>query len=204
MHAAAPAAARSQKPTTTFRDEFNGNGDLAAGWQWVIGRRPSTRQSDGRLTLTTTDGEPTSAVRPIMTSSFVAETAVDVKRLASGTLAGLALYGDRANHLALVTDGTKIQLLSQRRGEPSVVAEAPAPTSNLIRLRLASVEGDRFRFAVNSDGAWTEFAKEIDGSFLPPWDRAVRTGVYVSGAKSATGSFDYFAFTPEDAKLFAK
>jgi xylan 1,4-beta-xylosidase len=57
---------------------------------------------------------------------------------------------------------------------------------------------------VNASGKWTELASETDGSFLPPWDRGVRTGVYLSGAKGTTAAFDFFKFTPDDAKLFEK
>jgi len=52
-------------------------------------------------------------------------------------------------------------------------------------------------------GKWKELAGETDGSFLPPWDRGVRTGMYVAGAKGAAGTFEYFASTPDDGKLFA-
>jgi hypothetical protein len=32
----------------------------------------------------------------------------------------------------------------------------------------------------------------IDGSFLPPWDRAVRAGIVAKGADGTTGVFDNF------------
>lgn len=201
--AAAPAAARLQKPVTSFREDFGGQGELEPGWQWIIGRRPATRISDGRLTLTVAD-EPASTVQSITVPSFVAETAVDTKRLADGAFAGLVVYGDRVNHLALVTDGKKIQAWSLRRNERTTVAETTAAPGAAIRLRVAAVDGSRFRFAVQgSDGKWVELAGETDGSFLPPWDRGVRAGVYVAGSKGATGSFDYFVSTPDDGKLFA-
>lgn len=201
--AAGPAAARMQKDVTSFRDDFSGRGELGAGWQWIIGRRPATRISDGRLTLTVEE-EPASAVRSITVPSFVAETAVDAKGLASGAFAGLVVYGDRVNQLALVTDGQTVQVWSQRRNERTTVAEAKTSGGAAIRLRVACVDGNRFRFAVQgSGGKWTELASETDGSFLPPWDRGVRTGVYVSGPKQAAGSFDYFVSTPDDGKLFA-
>ncbi|MSU49046.1 MAG: hypothetical protein EXS37_08180 [Opitutus sp.] len=133
-----------QRDVTVVRDDFNGSGELGSGWQWMIGRKPVSRIADGRLILEV--GETAAvAVQSITAPSFVAETAVEVARISTGTFAGLAVYGDRVNHLALVTDG----------------------------------------------------------SFLPPWDRGVRTGLYVAGSAGATASFDYFSSIPDDGKLFA-
>lgn len=202
--AKAPAAARLQRDITTFRDDFSGSGALPPGWQWPVGRRPEARLSGGMLKLTATT-EPASAVRSITVPSFVIETAVETRALVNGAFGGLVVYGDRANHLALVTDGTSIQVWSRRKGERTVVAESPTSARSSLRLRIACTDGNRFRFAVhNSEGAWTELAAETDGSFLPPWDRGVRTGVYVSGnGGPAAMSFDYFTSIPGDTKLLA-
>lgn len=201
--AAAPAAARTQKDVTSFRDDFNGSGQLAPGWQYILGRKPESKLAGGKLTLTAGE-DGASSVQSIMVPSFVAETAVDVKQLSSGAFAGVVVYGDRVNQISLVTDGKKIQLWSQRRGERTTVAETAAQAgATSIKLRIASLDGGRFRFAVQgAGGKWTEIAVETDGSFLPPWDRGVRAGVYVSGAAGTTGSFDYFSLTPDDSKLF--
>jgi hypothetical protein len=96
---------------------------------------------------------------------------------------------------------------NQRRGQRTTVAETAATVAggSTIKLRIACVGGDRFRFAIqNANGTWQELAGETDGAFLPPWDRGLRTGVYVAGPNGASASFDYFAATPGDEKLFAK
>lgn len=199
-----PAAARSQQDLTRFRDDFNGRGDLPSGWQWPVGPKPATALAGGSLTLTVTDG-PAAVVQSIVVPSFVAETAVEAGRLSGGAFGGLAIYGDRVNHLALVTDGKKTQVWSQRRGERSVVAERATPPGASIRLRIACLDGNRFRFAVqDGGGGWVEIAGETDGSFLPPWDRGVRAGVYVAGPGGATCTWAYFSSTPDDGKLFAR
>jgi xylan 1,4-beta-xylosidase len=198
--AAAPAAARSQQDLSQFREEFATTGVLPSGWQWPIGRQPTARVSDGHLTLTATE-EPATAVRSITVPTFTAETSVDVRRLTNSAHAGLVVYGDRMNHLALVTDGKTVELWSQRKGERTIVAKTDAAAGGAVRLRVACIGGNKFRFAVQGSGAaWKEFAAETDGSFLPPWDRGVRTGVYVTG-KDAAGSFDYFASAAGDGKL---
>jgi xylan 1,4-beta-xylosidase len=201
--ALAPAAARAQDDLSGFKEDFAGSGALPSGWQWPLGRKPAARISDGMLTLTSTE-EPATAVRSITVPSFVAETAVDSGRLGKGAFAGLVVFGDRMNHLALVTDGKTVQVWSQRKGERTTVAQAGALPGAAIRLRVACSNGDKFRFAVQEkEGAWKEFSGETDGSFLPPWDRGVRTGVYVAGGDHAAGSFDYFISTPGEGKLFA-
>lgn len=204
VNANAPAVASPQKDITKIRDDFSGKA-LMAGYQWPIGHMPQSRMENGALVLTATDG-PATAVQSITVASFVSETAVQTAKLSGGAFAGLVVFGDQANHLALVTDGKTIQVWNQRRGQKTMVAETPAVGgAKAIKLRVACVGGNRFRFAVEGKGgAWQELAGETDGSYLPPWDRGLRTGVYVAGASGASGAFDYFAATPGDEKLFAQ
>lgn len=202
--AAAPAEAKSQADVTRFRDDFSGPAGFPPGWQWPIAGRPESRQADGRLTLTARGG-PATAVQSIMVPSFVVETAVEPGRLANGAFAGLVVFGDKVNHLSLLTDGKTVQVWNQRRGERVTVAQTPAPEGAAVRLRIACIDGSLFRFAVQAkDGAWRELAGETDGSFLPPWDRGLRAGLYVAGNDGAAGSFDYFSSMPDDGKLFQR
>ncbi|MBI5691509.1 MAG: family 43 glycosylhydrolase [Verrucomicrobia bacterium] len=201
--AAAPGPVPAQTDLSQFRDEFTG-GSLAPGWQWPIGRKPRATLAGGSLTLTVEDG-PATAAQSITVPSFVAETAVERASLGAGVWGGLAVYGDRANSLSLVTDGQRVQVRSQRRGEQATVADAAAAAGATIRLRIASIDGNRFRFAVqDARGGWIELGGETDGSFLPPWDRGVRAGVVVSGNPGAKAAFAYFASSPDDGKLFVK
>jgi beta-xylosidase len=204
VRALAPAVAQPQRDGTRLREEFDGAGPLAAGWHWPIGRKPGATVTGGALTLTVEEG-PAAVVRSIAVPSFVAETVIEVREFTPGSEGGLAVYGDRSNLLTLVTDGKKIQVWSQRRGERTLVAEAPASAGPTIGLRLAGIDGQRFRFAARgADGAWTEIAAETDGSFLPPWDRGVRVGLIAAGPKGTACTFAYFASTPDDGKLFAR
>ena len=123
----------------------------------------------------------------------------------------VASVEDRGNFKAITIagaiDGKKIHLWSEQKGQRTKVAESDTfggGANGMIRLRVACIDGNRFRFAVQGTGGkWTELAGETDGSFLPPWDRGVRTGVYVAGAAGAKASFDYFSATPGDEKFFA-
>jgi beta-xylosidase len=209
VRTAGPRAFSAQTDTTLVHDDFDHDGELGVGWQWPIGRKPAAHVAGGALTLAAGAGLSgvalTSAVRSITVPPFVAETALDPKRIAAGVSAGLVIYGDRANHLALLTDCKTAQVWSQQRGQATKVAEAPVASAAPVRLRIACLDGNRFRFAIQDErGAWREIAGESDGSFLPPWDRGVRTGLGVSGPAGASASFDYFAATPGEEKLFAK
>jgi beta-xylosidase len=204
VHAAGPRAATAQADTTLVRDDFDRDGELGVGWQWLIGSKPAAHVAGGALTLTAGAGL-SSTVRSITVPTFVSETALDPKRIAAGASAGLVIYGDRANHIALLTDGRTAQVWSQQRGQAVKVAEAPVASAAPVRLRIACLDGNRFQFAIQDErGAWKEIGDNTDGSFLPPWDRGVRTGLGVSGPAGATASFDYFSATPGDENLFAK
>ncbi len=201
--AAAPRAARAQQDATRFREDFAQAGELAPGWQWPIGPRPAARVADGALVLTAGD-EAATTVRSISVLTFVAETSVDVRGLPADGFAGLAIYGDRANEIDLMTDGRRVQVLSRKRQLRSTVAEVNVATSGAVALRLVGIDGNKFRFAVRAaDGQWREVGDATDGSFLPPWDRGVRVGLSVAGPKSAQARFDYFALAPGE-DLFAR
>ena len=202
-HASGPKAATAQKDITHVRDDFNGSGELAAGWQWIVGRKPNARLEGGALRLEASEASA-ATVQSITVPSFVSETAVETKTLGKGASAGLVIYGDRANQLSLVTDGKTVQVWSEQKSQRTKVMETAAQAGATIRLRIACIDGNRFRFAVQgAGGKWQELAGETDGSFLPPWDRGVRTGVAVNGAAGASARFDYFSATPGDEKLFA-
>ena len=199
--ALAPAAATRQVDRTAWRTDFDRAGEFAPGWQWPVGRQPAMRTAEGALTLTASE-EPAVAMRSITVADFTVETATAPARLQGGAWAGLAVYGDRANHLACVTDGRKVQVWQVRRGQRTVLAEQPVtvPAGGWLQLRLRCVGGDRFEFSQRAgEGAWTALAAGTEGGYLPPWDRGLRTGLYVGGPAGAAGSFDYYASTPEPA-----
>ena len=54
--------------------------------------------------------------------------------------------------------------------------------------------GKDIHFYYSTDGNYFVLLNEtdIDGSFLPPWDRAVRTGIVAKGEKNTSAVFDSF------------
>jgi xylan 1,4-beta-xylosidase len=72
-----------------------------------------------------------------------------------------------------------------------------------VHLRMEVRDGRRYQFSFSADGRkWTPVGQkgvgesagppEIDGDYLPPWDRAVRAGLFVMGEPGASASFDSF------------
>ncbi|MBA3761857.1 MAG: hypothetical protein H0X04_00750 [Chthoniobacterales bacterium] len=43
---------------------------------------------------------------------------------------------------------------------------------------------------------WKEVGEEIDGGYLPPWDRGVRIALVAGGAKGASGRFGFLRVEP--------
>jgi hypothetical protein len=55
-------------------------------------------------------------------------------------------------------------------------------------------DGRHYQFSWSTDSkTWTPAPPEIDGDYLPPWDRAVRAGLFVMGEPGASGRFDGFS-----------
>lgn len=189
----APAAADQ----TVFHDGFDGP-ELAAGWQWLNGPRPPVKIQDGRITLTSA-AEPTGLAQSIRSPSFVTETSVDIPSLGTGAMAGLVVYGDRANNLHFATNGSRVQIWSHQRSKRTDLADVNIEGGRMVALRISCQDGNRFRFAVQQrNRSWREIGVETDGAYLPPWDRGVRVGLMVTGPASVRGSFDYFTVIPDN------
>lgn len=200
--AAAPEGATAQAHTTAVRDDFDGS-NLALGWQWMIGSRQVAKLGGGQLTITTSD-EPAGVAQSFRTPTFVVETSVGGLPGKSGQFAGLVVYGDRANGIHFLTDGKSAQVWVYRRKEKTIVAEVPIKAGPRVALRIACVGDSRFRFAVQGvDGRWKEVGAETDGAHLPPWDRALRVGLGVTGEKGTQANFGHFYLTPGQSELLA-
>lgn len=190
-----------RRAPTTFSDEFNG-ASLATGWQWPQGNRPQTSVSGGLLTLTPTANraaDPTGAVlaRSTNTGNYVAVTSLDLSGLAAGTGAGLAVFGDPENSLGIRIKGTALELWRREKNDEQVLHSEPAPAGNTLYLRMTAREGHLFRFSAGTDGSnWTDVGNEVNGDFLPPWDRGVRVALTAGGAPGASARFDALTITP--------
>jgi beta-xylosidase len=202
--AASPASAGERNSEYDFFDDFKSPA-LMAGWQWPQANRPAvaiTPAGGGRLLLSPSAGQksdPIGAViaRSTTTGDYTAATAINTRGMKARSLAGIAAYGDGENALGLSVGDGKAALWRREKNDHKVVASVDAPNAPVLHLRMTAAGGNRFRFALSPDGRrWTDVGEELDGSFLPPWDRGVRVALTSGGSPQASGAFDYLRITP--------
>ncbi|WP_225411199.1 family 43 glycosylhydrolase [Stigmatella hybrida] len=192
------------KPVAFF-DDFTTE-TLAQGWQWPKSRAPGIALSGGVLTLSppaAQAGDVLGATLARSTNSghYTAEAVLDVTGLPQEASAGLAASGDPENALGIALHAGQVALW-KRQGNKHEVDASTAVTAPVaggkLRLRMTAQEGHRYRFAVSGDGAtWTNVGGELEGDYLPPWDRGVRVALTVGGVPGASARFDSLRITPE-------
>ena len=190
-----------KRAPTGFSDEFNG-ASVALGWQWPRGNLPQTSVANGMLTLAPAAHratEPTGAVlaRSTYTGQYVAVTALDTTGLTPGTQAGLSAFGDPENALGIRVKGNTLEVWSRQGNTERTLGSAPLPEGKRLYLRMTAREGHLFRFAVGTDGTqWLDVGDEVNGDFLPPWDRGVRVALTAGGTAGASARFDSLSIVP--------
>jgi beta-xylosidase len=199
-----PFGARETDAEYRFFDDFNAP-SLRPGWQWPVANMPSATvepRREGWLVLTADASQGDSPVGAVLARSttkgdYEATTVIETGRLAGGATAGLSAFGDMENALGLSVGAGKVVLWRREKNAQSVVAERDAPAGASVQLRLRARDGHLFRFAFSRDGRdWRDVGDEIDGGYLPPWDRGVRVALVAGGARGATGRFGFLRIEP--------
>ena len=81
------------------------------------------------------------------------------------------------------------------------IATTPVTVKGWVDLRMVVVGAQRYRFQFSVDGSdWQKIGDEADGTYLPPWDRAVRVALAVGGDKNAEGRFDWLRIVPASSQ----
>lgn len=205
--APAPFSIGDRDARYTFFDNFVAS-RLSPGWQWPQANEPAMRVEPARrgwLTLSPTSAHASDAIgavvaRTMTTGDFVATTLVDTQGLPQGALVGLSAYGDGENALGASIDaGRSVHLWRREKNEHKIISSlADALNAPRAYLRMTAREGHFYRFAVSADARrWTDVGEELDGSFLPPWDRGVRVALVAGGTTGATGKFDWLRIEPK-------
>lgn len=203
VNAASPFGAPDRAAEYSFFDEFNSL-RLLPGWQWPQSNEPLMRvqsQDGGQLVLTPSSAnqskhEMTSAIlaRSTTTGNYVASTRIAMQGLSPTASAGLSAYGDQENALGAALINNRIVLWRLEKNVMQTVAEANVPNSAYLFIRMTAREGRLYRFAFSRDGRrWMDVGGELDGSYLPPWDRGVRVAL-TAGKEPAR--FSWMRITP--------
>ena len=187
-----------------FFDDFT-SPRLKAGWQWPQANEPSIRIERARkgwLVLAPTQTSTKNILGAIVAQSttvgnYVATTALNTRAMPPEAVAGLSAYGDGENALGVAVGGGKVFVWRREKNKDQVLTELDAPNSALTHLRMTATDGHRFRFAISNNGRnWRNVGEEVEGSYLPPWDRGVRVALTVNGAEGASAKFDWLRIAP--------
>jgi xylan 1,4-beta-xylosidase len=192
--------------TSPVMDEFTGR-TLDPAWQWPWDQPvpPSVEpERGGWLRLRTGAAGHAVAARPTLAGSYVATAVVDAASISAGARAGVAAFGNWDNLLAITvehpTGSGELQAPNMRRvsvwrtqkGERATLATDTVESPGTVHLRLEATDRTRFQFAVSADGRnWKTLASDTQGSYLPPWDLAVRAALLVAGP-GASATFDAY------------
>jgi xylan 1,4-beta-xylosidase len=205
-NANSPFGAPDRRAEYSFFDDFLST-RLNSGWQWPQNNEPVMRverRAGGQLLLAPSAADQgknpmVSAIlaRTTTTGDYVATTRVDTRGMRQGLMAGLSAYGDNENALGLAVGGGGLTLWRLEKGNNQQVARVDTPASGSITLRMTARDGHLYRFAFSPDGRrWTDVGAEMDGSYLPPWDRGVRVALTAGGARDSVARFDWLRITP--------
>jgi beta-xylosidase len=187
VSAASPLGAPDRAAEYSFFDEFVSR-QLTPGWQWPQGNEPDVKlesRNGGQLVLASSSAsqskvEMLSAVlaRSTTVGDYVATTSINTGQMPPGALAGLSAYGDHENALGASVIANRVTLWRLEKGTLQTVAETNAAGSGSLFLRMTARGGHLYRFAFSRDSRqWTDVGEELDGQYLPPWDRGVRVAL---------------------------
>ena len=204
--APAPLGVGGQHAENSFFDDFTLS-SLRPEWQWPQADEPKFTiysSSAGRIILSPTADhaeDPIGAVLGVRTTlgDYIASTEIETRGTKSGSMAGLAAFSDRENALGAAVGGSKLVLWRRQKGKHEILASKNFPNVPEVFLRMTVSGGRRFRFEVSRDSReWTGVGSEIevDGDFLPPWDRGVRVALTAGGTEDAVGKFDWIRIVP--------
>jgi beta-xylosidase len=186
-----------------FVDDFTAD-RRPVQWQWDFRNPPTVSVRDGRLEIAVGESP---ADGPARTFYGIAPgrgtyTTTTIVETMGAALKGVAAYGDAGNALGLGVSAGRLVLWTVEKKERRTLVEQPLAAAGPVHLRMHVRDGRRYRFAWSADGrTWTAVTREgqdipeVDGDYLPPWDRGVRAGLFVAGGTGSAGTFDLFRLT---------
>jgi xylan 1,4-beta-xylosidase len=200
-----PSAAKA-RVTTPLVDQFTAR-TLDPAWQWPWDQPvpPGVEpERGGWLRLRTGTASHAVAARPTLAGSYIATTVLDAASITPGARAGLAAFGNRDNLLAITVERPQraaeppartallVTVWRRQKGNEATLTTDTFDSRGMVHLQLKATDRTRFQFAVSSDGRnWKTLASDTEGSFLPPWDLAVRAALLVAGP-DASAAFDTY------------
>jgi beta-xylosidase len=176
----------------SFVDKFDG-ASLRDNWQWSV-FQPVTRQlKGGELHV---NGNPSSTGAYLGTKIFAANykaTALVCAKTSSSS-AGIGIIGDDKNAITAMYKNNTLELIQIKDGKDTVLFTSKVLAGQKLHLAVEVNNNKDIRFlhSINGKDFITLNDDPVDGSFLPPWDRAVRVGLIAKGSPDQKAVFDSF------------
>jgi xylan 1,4-beta-xylosidase len=174
----------------TIKENFDGK---AMNWQWSVFQEPKFTFNKGKLELNAlSETSGAFIAHKTFTPNYSAQ--ITLLPLQTTAQAGLGLIGDDNNLIAVYVVGTRIELMKLKDKKLTKWGEKEWSGKGNLILKMDVMYGKLLSFSFSSDGKnfQTVNEKSIDGEYLPPWDRAVRIGVFSKGAPSKKAVFEKF------------
>jgi xylan 1,4-beta-xylosidase len=193
--APAPVPNTTQRTAHEFIDDFSIT-KLRPQWQWPQNTEPRVTVGGRKLKLASDAEKNDPFVASIVavnttTGDYTATTELNVKSLAGSQAAGLSAFGDRENALGVSARGGELVVWKRQRNKAEMISTNTLSASETIFLRMTAAQGHRFSFRASADGKeWKPLGGNVDveGSYLPPWDRGIRVAL-TTGGGAGTAEF---------------
>jgi hypothetical protein len=174
-------------------DRFNGK-KLNEAWQWSVFQNPALKVRRGKLIIQADNKYGSGAYLGV--KAVASDYTADVKLITRKSTAssGIAAIGDDQNTVSLYYNNNSLRLVQQREGKDTLLGNVALQPNGSLYLRLNVTNSRFFTFSFSTDGKnyQTVNQKPVNGSFLPPWDRALRIGLVSRGAIAEKAVFDEF------------
>ncbi|HEX8315088.1 MAG TPA: family 43 glycosylhydrolase [Flavisolibacter sp.] len=185
----------AQKPVSIpkeMKDKFNGK-NLSGEWQWSVFQKFNKQLKDGNLELSALPATGGAFIGQ-KTYSTNYEVLTEVNRNTSTATAGLVLIGDEKNLVGAYLKGNAVQLIQVKDGKEKLLSTHLVGGNKKGRLHMQVQDGKSIRFFYSQTKGSPKAlnSQPIDGSYLPPWDRALRIGIAAKGAANQKAVFADF------------
>lgn len=191
---------KAQQVELGFADDFVAP-KLGPLWQWPHSFEPITKLENGQLILTSPSTNGTdlfgSVVAVQTKTGHYAATTLLTKSMQDNAKAGLFAFGDRNNAIGILVGGKKAEIIrvKQSKNESLAAIDFSAPDKTYLRTEVK--EGHKFSFFVWDGKEWKRVGDaDLEGDYLPPWDRGVRIALTVGGQENAAARFEWLRVVP--------
>jgi xylan 1,4-beta-xylosidase len=175
-----------------IEDNFSGE-KLSHRWQWSVFQNIQYNQQNGKLNLFALPGKPGAFLgQKTYSPEYQVEAVFSAKE--STAESGLAAIGDEKNILYVSLKAGKLGIWKLQDDQEMKLFEQTVKAKDKIYLQMKVTNGKDIIFSYSLDGkAYKPLNDQpVDGSFLPPWDRAIRVGLISKGNASQKAVVDRF------------